>query len=136
MICAADTIDYLFATGPLVISVAVAYVAWAQYKTNRRKFRFDLYNRRFSVFEAALAYYQAYYSTDSEAIDRASVDFVRGYREASFLFGRDSSVYHALTTLKDTLAAGPDNWDRDPTVAMQELEDALLPWLNFRKFES
>ncbi len=127
--------DYLSAAGPLIISAAVAYVAWAQYKTSRRKFRFDLYNRRFAVFEAALVYYQAYSSTDPEAIDRASVDFVRGYREASFLFGRDSSVYHALTKIKDRLA-GPANQDRDPTAAMQELEDALLPWLDFRKFES
>jgi hypothetical protein len=132
---AEDILDYLLAAGPLVTSVAVAYVAWAQYRMNRRKFRFDLYNRRFAVFEAALSYYQAYYSKDSEALDRASVDFVRGYREASFLFGRDSSVYHALTTIKDALAAGPANRE-EPTAAMQELENALLPWLDFRKFKS
>lgn len=128
MTCAENIVDYLFAAGPLVISGAVAYVAWAQYKTNRSKFRFDLYNRRFAVFEAALAYYQAYYSTDSEAIDRASGEFVRGYREASYLFGRDSAVYNALTTLKDSVAAGSTNQDQDPTAAMQALEDALLPW--------
>lgn len=107
MTCAKDTIDYLFSAAPLVISAAVAYVALGQYKTNRRKFRLDLYNRRFAVFEAALAYFQAYYSRDSENgdVDRASALFVRGYREASFLFGRDSSVYHALTEIKDTIAA-------------------------------
>ncbi len=34
-----------------IIGIAVVYVAWQQHKTNRNKFRLDLYDRKLKVFE-------------------------------------------------------------------------------------
>ena len=152
-----QTIDYLLGVVPIIISSAVAFIAWAQYKTNKNKLRLDLYNRRFAVYDKTLAYYQAYYSSDSdsEALRESVTDFIRAYRESSFLFGRESSVYTALTEIKDTFGFlvefdakfKSDSYNRDefrawseikatksdPTKLMESLEQALTPWLDFKK---
>lgn len=154
-----QTIDYLLAVVPIIISFAVVFIAWAQYKTNKNKLRLDLYNRRFAVYDKTLAYYQAYYSGDSdnEALRESVIDFVRAYRESSFLFGRESSVYKALTEIKDTFEflvqfdakfrSAPYDKDEfqawseskasksDPTKLMESLEQMLTPWLDFQKIE-
>lgn len=154
-----QTIDYLLGVVPIIISFAVAFIAWAQYKTNKSKLRLDLYNRRFSVYDKTLAYYQAYYSRDSnnEATRESATDFVRAYRESSFLFGRESSVYKALTEIKDTFSFlvefdakfKTEHYDKkefsawseikaskqDPTKLMESLELSLTPWLDFKEIE-
>ena len=151
-----QTIDYLLWV-QIIISLAVAFIALAQYKTNNNKLRLDLYNRRFAVYDKTLAYYQVCYSRDSnnEALREIATDFVRAYRESFFLFGRESAVYKALTEIKDTFGflgqfdakfkSEPNNKDElrawseikaskpDPTKLMESLEQALTPWLDFQK---
>ncbi len=87
------------------------------------------------MLDAAIAYYTACYSEDPEASKKASADFVRCYREAAFLFGLNSAVYHALTAVKDTHSTRPIDAMKT-YAAMQDLEDAMLPWLDFSKIES
>lgn len=162
MPCHPDTkqaVDCILGVLPIITSCAVAYIAWAQYKTNKNKLRLDLYNRRFAVYDKTLAYYQAYYSRDldNEALRESATDFVRAYRESSFLFGRKSSVYKALTEIKDTFGFlvefdakfGSGSYDKDehrawskiraskkdPTKLMESLEQALTPWLDFQEIE-
>lgn len=84
MPCHPDTkqaVDWILGVLPIITSCAVAYIAWAQYKTNKNKLRLDLYNRRFAVYDKTLAYYQAYYSRDldNEALRESATDFVRAY---------------------------------------------------------
>jgi len=151
--------DWAVALTPILISGAVALIGYFQYKINRHKFRLDLYNRRFSVYEKALIYFQSYYSSDANAefIDGYARDFIHAYRESTFLFGADSTVYRQLTVLKDTLSfliqfdrnfksapPTPDQYTAwaatrqskpDPHTIMADLENALLPWLDFKKIE-
>ncbi|NTW50593.1 MAG: hypothetical protein HGB19_12855 [Chlorobiales bacterium] len=157
--CQKSYYDWVVATTPIFISTAVAVIGYLQYKVNRRKFRLDLYNRRFLVYEKSLAYFQSYYSRDSTAEFKESFerDFIRVYRESIFLFGEDSAVYKILTELKDTLGflisfdsrfkSEPYNqneytaWSlrkqsmKEPSMIMGALEKALLPWLSFKKIE-
>ena len=160
MTCNADQknyYDWAVVLVPILISGAVALIGYFQYRINSHKFRLDLYNRRFSVYEKALVYFQSYYSSDSsvEFIDECARDFIRAYRESIFLFGADSSVYQQLTVLKDTLSfliqfdrefksepLDPDKyaaWSEtkqskpDLHTIMAALENALLPWLDFKK---
>ncbi|MDX8128493.1 hypothetical protein QLH52_14465 [Methylomonas sp. OY6] len=160
MTCSADQksyYDWALVLVPIFISGAVALIGFFQYRINNHKFRLDLYNRRFSVYEKALVYFQSYYSSDTNAefIDACARDFIRVYRESIFLFGADSAVYRELTALKDTLGflvqfdrkfkTEPRDQDEykewskrkqskpDLHTIMAALENALLPWLDFKK---
>lgn len=149
--------DWVIAVTPIIISCVVAIIGILQYRTNKHKFRLDLYNRRFAVFEKSLEYFQGYYSKDQENITNCAKEFIRFYRESVFLFGLDSDVYKVLTELKDTLSFlvqfderhKEESYDRDefaamskaksnkrdPHVIMQDLESALMLWLDFKKIE-
>jgi hypothetical protein len=151
--------DWAIAFTPILISGAVAVIVYFQYKVNKHKFRLDLYNRRFSVYEKSLAYFQSYSSSDStaELIDSCARDFIHVFRESIFLFGKDSEVYKVQEELKVTLSflvqfdrefnsESYDNdkynvWSlrkqsmRDPHKIMEDLENALLPWLDFKKID-
>ena len=151
--------DWAVAVTPIFISAAVGVIGYFQYAINKSKFRLDLYNRRFSIYEKSLEYFQSYYSrhSDPEAVERSSKGFIRAYRESVFLFGADSNVYKTLTELKDTLGfllqfnekfkSEPYDKDeckaysniksskREPYAIMESLELELLPWLDFQKIE-
>lgn len=158
--CPTDTkscFDWIIAITPIVISLAVACIGFLQYRINKHKFRLDLYNRRFAVYEKALSYFQAYYSNDKANLTVCKQEFIRFYRESVFLFGPNSDVYKALTELKDTLSffiyfeekysvqpydedeykvmSKARNEKRDPHAIMQDLEKALRPWLDFKTIE-
>lgn len=150
-------IDYLLALLPIIISFAVALIAWSQYRTAKNKLRLDLYNRRFAVYDKTLSYYQVYYlrELNSEMIQNSAAEFIHAYRESLFLFGRESGVYKVLTEIKDTFGyliaydarLKSDSIDKDelyawykikeskpdPTKLMESLEQALMPWLDFQK---
>ena len=158
-VCEKTYYDWVMASAPIFISAAVALIGYFQYKVNRYKLRLDLYNRRFSVYEKSLAYFQSYYlpKPAEDFIDSCARDFVRAYRESMFLFGEDSAVYKVLTELKDTLSflvqfdrkfqtepydkdeysawASTKESKRDLHDIMAALESALLPWLDFKKIE-
>jgi hypothetical protein len=98
-----DFIDYLIAFAPILAQIIIAcFVAWVGYQqhiTARRKLRLDLYQRRFAVYEATLAFYQALIdSTESEsdAFIKIQKTFIRCYRESQFLFDKDSGIYQIL----------------------------------------
>ncbi|MES1953103.1 hypothetical protein [Salinisphaera hydrothermalis] len=140
---------------PLVISAAVGWIGWLQYRTNKQKLRLDLYHRRFDVYQKTLAYFQLYYSESAtnKDIDLVQRNFTQAYRESRFLYGADSPVYKILTDIKDTLgfllyfdkefASKPYDPDRykawskkksetpKPEDLMKSLEDALQKSLDF-----
>lgn len=151
--------DYFLVIFPLIVSVAVGFIGWFQFKINKHKLRLDLYNRRFSVYEKTLSYFQSYYSRSHvpESTASSASEFIRAYRESIFLFGADSAVHKKLTELKDTLGFliqfdekfRSDPYDKDEykvwsekkqsiadaSTLMKALENDLLPWLDFRNVE-
>jgi hypothetical protein len=150
---------YLSTLVPIVISITVAWIAWCQHQTNRSKLKLDLYNRRFAIYEKTLSYYLAFMARENDAamLDKRSADFVGAYRESAFLFGVNSLAYKVLTDIKDTLSFriqferkfSDTSKDRDqheyrawsskkdtlpdPSKQMEELEHALMEWLDFRR---
>ncbi len=162
MTCAAASkslADQATAWAPVLISLAVAYIAWAQYATNRAKLKLDLYGRRFTVYEKTLNYYLRYMRNGEagDSIEDSQIDFVRAYRESMFLFGAQSKVYETLTEIKDVMAfnvqyaarlqAQPSDKDanaawsqtsaRQPDVGVMllRLEIEMLPYLDFKQIE-
>jgi hypothetical protein len=144
-----EIVDWILRLTPVFISISVAIIGFLQYKTNKNKLRLDLYNRRFAVFDRMLVYYKAFYSSNlmPEKLRDIELDFVRAYRESSFLFGRESSVYKAMTEIKDGFrplvydgeeySASSKIKEKNPDLEklMKSLEDALIPWLDFQKME-
>lgn len=122
---------------PIVISAAVAYMSYSQLQTNRLKLKLGLYNRRFNVYQSALNYYLDFYykATNKNQSENAGRKFVSSYRESKFLFDEKSGVYDQLTVIKD-LIANPNRDFQKLEDAMNELEEVMLPALNFRKIHS
>lgn len=130
-------LDFITAILPILISAVVAYMAHSQLQTNRLKLKLDLYNRRFNVYQSALNYYLDLYSktTNKNRSENAGRKFVSSYRESKFLFDEKSGVYDQLTVIKD-LIANPNRDFQELEDAMNELEEVMLPALNFRKIHS
>lgn len=76
---------------PTVAAVGL-YLAWRQAATARNKLKFDLFSRRFSVYDAARTFI-ATVVIKGEAIDDAFNAFVAGTREARWLFDEPLAVY-------------------------------------------
>jgi hypothetical protein len=149
--------DTLLKLIPIIISISVVVIGYFQFKINKHKLKLDLYNRRFLVYERTLDYFQAYYfkSANEELIDNAALEFIKAYRESTFLFGNKSTVYILLTELKDTLnfliyfdrkfkdkiydddeykaSSNAKSKKRDLSAIMNDLESSLTPWLDFKK---
>ncbi|GAC1667509.1 MAG: hypothetical protein NVS9B4_23360 [Candidatus Acidiferrum sp.] len=155
-----EWIDYASATAPILVSVFVAWVACRQLKLGRDKLRLDLYERRFAVYERTLAFYHALIgsaeSLQSESFSQLHKDFIKSYRESQFLFKSDSGIFQLLGELHSRafnvtgfkehgkeLAGHPETlmkMNNDATealsyfsTAIEQLENAIAPYLNFRK---
>lgn len=123
-----------------IIGIAVVYVAWQQHKTNRNKFRLDLYDRKLKVFEGL--------TTLLQHIDRqntATGEQVQQYKiatlEAVFLFNEDivnylkevKSKVHKLQFVNQKLDAKLPV--EEQTKALSEQSD-LLDWFNIQLTKS
>ena len=133
-----DALDYLIAIAPILISGAVAYIAWTQHETNNSKLRLDLYNRRFTIFHKTVSYYLACMKPRNSTAENETYfrecesEFVIAYRESVFLFGTTSTVYENLTAVKNLLSdpkVNPSQVEK----TMLELEQSLLPLLDFHR---
>lgn len=76
-------------------------IAKQQAKTARERFRFDLYEKRFSVYNAVLELYQADMKKELPEIEAAEFAFVSRFRESLFLFDIKDGVYDTLSAVKD-----------------------------------
>lgn len=79
-----------------VVGLIALIVAWSQMRIASAKVRLDLYNKRFSIFLATVEYYFASYGKTDGNMKEKSRDFVKGCREAKFLFDMDDGVYDTL----------------------------------------
>lgn len=102
-----EWVQWLQAIGPTatsivtaLVAVGVAWVAYQQWVTAKRKLAFDLFERRYSIYDRAMAgVYQAIRDGDVRNAIR-QVALVRS--EASFVFGPEVEKY--LAELQGTLA--------------------------------
>lgn len=75
-----------------LIALLAAYIAWQQWKTNERKLKLDLYDRRFRIYEATRQLILSIIrnaDVESEEIQK----FQLTVAEARFLFGSDITGY-------------------------------------------
>lgn len=152
-----DWMDYFGALTPVCITAFGAWIAWQQFRTNRDKLRLDLYQRRFHVYEAALSFYQALLeSMDVESDEFYSLhkEFIKNYRETTFLFDPDvfdlmAKIFSAGGKVIGFRSHGKGQvhdleffmkWNSEANEAMADLEkfifaleNAIFPYLNFRK---
>jgi hypothetical protein len=95
------------------------------------KIRLDLYNKRFSVYTAALEYYQSvWWGTLDDVNEKAHV-FTKAYRESLFLFSSNDGVYEILSRIQQNGGAirgylqhkqekNPGTSDSDTTAVLHE----------------
>lgn len=88
-----------------VVGVVALFVAIAQMRIASAKIKLDLYNRRFSIYVAALDYYQSAWGKTEKNMTEAGSGFVRAFRESVFLFDRNDKIYETLDRIKNHGAA-------------------------------
>jgi len=139
------------------VAVYVARISKRQLLTNQEKLRLDLYNRRFEIYTRVLDFYQAIVIWEGSPEQIAlQYPFLKAYREAKFLFPKDSGVFdyigqfhkHAFTIvhfgkLKFLAREAPEEFlkhsrQRENSLSwllnsMLELEERLAPFLNFHE---
>lgn len=137
------------------VAIYVALISKRQLLTNQEKLRLDLYNRRFEIYTRVLDFYQAIvmWEGSPEQIG-LQYPFLKAYREARFLFPKESGVFdyigefqkHAFTIvhfdkLKSLAKEAPEEFlkysrQREDSLSwllnsMVGLEERLAPYLNF-----
>jgi hypothetical protein len=119
-------VDLLIAITPMLTAIFIAYIAWRQWSTAREKLRFDLYARRFQIYDMTIAFYNAL-SGDvnvDEFID-ARRKFLMAVRESQFLFSPDSGIYETLLDLREKafsihgFKANRESLQSEPTLFIQ-----------------
>ena len=75
-----------------VIAVVAAYVAWQQLKTNRRKLKLDLFDRRYAVFEK-ISELIGSVLTSGKVQQGREIQFLVDTKVAGLLFGEDISQF-------------------------------------------
>jgi hypothetical protein len=88
--------------------LVTGYIAWQQLQTARNKFRLDLFDRRFPVFEAAMKLVLIAVQ-EGDISDEARREFFTATRGVEFLFNSEGSVAYA----RDVVFPNPRTGDRE-----------------------
>jgi hypothetical protein len=90
----------IFAIPTLIISVIVAYIAIRQYQTNKKqqlineeRFKLDLFDKRFKVYEATRILFFNIMQSGAEIDNQVRRDFGFKTLDAVFLFDETTSKY-------------------------------------------
>jgi len=113
-------IQYIQALGPTLVAVVVGcvagYIAWRQWRTAHDRLRFDLYEKRFAVYETVKKLSdEATMHVDPKAIHGSHVspkdlhEFFNAIRGSEFLFDGDARKF--LVNIQDM------NWEATNTLA-------------------
>lgn len=92
---------YLSALLTPIIGFFGALIAYRQWHIARNKIKLELYEKRFSIYEATLLFYQKIVACTAETIKTeafniAQKDFIKASREAQFLFSTESGIFQLL----------------------------------------
>ena len=77
--------------GP-VIAIITAYIAYQQYKANRMKLKYELYDKRYKVFEK-VKHFLSTINGEAGINNQDLLAFKPSVIEAAFLFGKDMNEY-------------------------------------------
>ena len=87
-----SVVDWLVALLTPVIAAIAVYIAYQQWRTNRRKLALDLYDRRLRIYQATVEYISAVLSNLHPTLE-VILKFRRSTAEVDFLFGQDIKKY-------------------------------------------
>ena len=85
-------------SGPFWVAVIVAIISLGQWLTARDKLRFDLYEKRFKIYQEVLEFIAAAWCDTVSPDVIARFDVAR--REAYFLFGQDRKIVDYLNLVR------------------------------------
>ena len=128
-----ETINVLSALLTPAIAVAVAYVACHQWRTNRNRLKFELYDKRYDAYQAVRDLLEHIMVEATIKDERLVESFVRACRESEFLF--DDAVGNYLQDTKDKMVKWRLNQNRSQLPAGErrdefvKIENELLGWL-------
>jgi len=88
--------DFFIALIPIALAILGSYIAIQQYRTNRKKLKIELFEKRFSVFDSINKFIGAVVRTQSVDQQQRN-DFLAGTRGAEFLF--DESIKQYVTEI-------------------------------------
>jgi hypothetical protein len=114
----------------LFLSAAIVIITWLQWRVADNKLRFDLFDRRYKVYEATQKFLRMGVEEDA-LIDKHLVDFNRETAAAEFLF--DGDVVNYLQRIRGRVQAegrGAAVWLSDPK-RIPEMTKAFAPYLGF-----
>ncbi|MBC7160507.1 MAG: hypothetical protein H5U26_00145 [Immundisolibacter sp.] len=106
------------------IAIIAVYIGWQQWRTNRNKLKLDLFDRRFTVYDAARTLIGRVL-TQSHAKNDQILEFLTGTREARFLLDKQIAEYlfkefHLkailLLTLHSELEGSPGGTERTKNI--------------------
>ncbi len=82
---------------PSVMSLFLAYIAYQQLSTNKKKLKLDLYHKRFDIYSVALKFYSEV--VVSKITQETHRDFIEAKNASSFLFSKDPSIPELLNEM-------------------------------------
>ena len=114
------------------IGVAVIYIAYQQYKTNKKQVKFDLYKRRIIILNACYKFFTTTIINRAVSLETLN-EFNKSTAEAKFLFDKNISDYlqeinakafklFTITNELNPLPAGPER----ERIATKKVE--LVDW--------
>lgn len=122
-----------------VVGLIALTVAWSQMKIASAKTKLDLYNKRFSVYLAALEFYQYMHSDVKDDLKTKSNKLTHAYRESKFLFDAKDGIYETLGRIQK-LGAPVRAYDQyrknaidDPERAMKLFDQSQAALLDMEK---
>lgn len=120
-----------------LIAILTVYIAWQQWKTNERKFKLDVYERRLTIYEEVKKFLLIICREGDVKFDDA-IRFRSSVSEADFLFGSEiveyiDEIYQRAIDLRqwneelrDYSQAKPEGYDHPSVVEGKHRE---LTWL-------
>ncbi|VVP87881.1 hypothetical protein PS938_01308 [Pseudomonas fluorescens] len=119
-----------------VVGLIALTVAWSQMKIASAKTKLDLYNKRFSVYLAALEYYQTIYSESKDVLKEKSVKLTHAYRESRFLFEERDRIHETLGRVRNGGSAirAHEEFRKNPNPDPKQNSD--MAWQLFEKSQT
>jgi peptidoglycan hydrolase CwlO-like protein len=84
------------------IAVAAVYIAWQQWRTNYNKLRYDLFDKRYSVYEAASDFISSILR-HGKMSEEAESTFLSGIKGSRFLFSKEVAEYFHKALYSDAV---------------------------------
>lgn len=149
-----EIMNAIGAVGPIIIGLAVGWIAWQQHKLSKEKFKLDLFEKMYAVykgFQKALIQVRRYQKIVQDELD----DFRDETQDAYFLFDDEiweyrEKIYKMLSDFWETqqirqaqpigkerneLCGKESGLLRNLTGELPKLKDVFSPYLKFEKWK-